>query len=68
MANRLTGQCRGTEQVVSRVTGVEHHTAQGEVTVLYLTLPDGVSRDARVCAVHHWMELKHIELITLYHC
>jgi hypothetical protein len=36
--------------------------------VLYLTLPDGVSRDARVCAVHHCMGIKHIELITLYHC
>lgn len=58
MAHWLTGEHWRAEQVISWITVVEDHAAECKVTVLNLTFPNRIGRDAWICAVYHWMKKK----------
>lgn len=54
----LAGQDRRAKQVIPRVAVIEYHRAEGEVTMLYFTLPDGVGRNPGIRAIDDWTQRK----------
>lgn len=50
----LASEHRWAKKVISRVTVIEDHAAKGKVSMLNLTLPDGIGRNTGICAVYHW--------------